>query len=32
MFAGYGGLEVCFCHVHGHGLSVLGKVMMLCKY
>ena len=29
MFAGYGVLGVCFCHVHGHGLSVPGKVWML---
>ena len=31
MFAGYGGLRVCFCHVHGHGLSVSVKVWMLCN-
>ena len=31
MFAGYGGLRVCFCHVHGHGMSVPVKVWMLCN-
>ena len=32
MFAGCGGLGVCFCHVHGHGLSVPVKVWMLCNW
>ena len=31
VFAGYGGLGVCFCHVDGHGLSVPVKVWMLCN-
>ena len=30
MFAGYGGLGVCFCHVHGHDLSV--PVSVLCNW
>ena len=30
VFAGYGVLGVCFCHVHGHGLSVPVKV--LCNW
>ena len=27
MFAGYGVLGVCLCHVRGHGLSVPVKVL-----
>ena len=31
MFAGYGGLGVCFCHVLGNGLSVSVKIWMHCN-